>query len=373
MLQFRRLSQSYPQACILAGVTWAGDGRRYYVRLNARGEAEAWCPTLPWADLPLVKLKGAWLSPGGFDLQINGALGLAFNDLEPDDLPQLGTISDWLYAQGLDAILPTLITNEAATRSRSLAVLAQWQSPLVKGIHLEGPFLNPAKRGVHPAVAIQPLRQVDVEPLLQTAPIALITLAPEQMQAPDLITWLCQRPEPVRVSLGHTLANTQQAQAAFAAGADLVTHLFNAMPPLHHREPSVVGVALTSDSVWCCLIADGQHLHPLILKLVLQATARVIVVSDALAPLGLGDGAYPWGDAQQITVSQGTARLTDGTLAGTTQPLLQAVSNLVNWGVCSLPVAIATVCLNPYRWFYRDQSWGQTPQLGDLLLWETSP
>lgn len=142
------------------------------------------------------------------------------------------------------------------------------------------------------------------------------------------------------------------------------------MPPLHHREPGVVGVALTNDHVWCCLIADGQHLHPLILKLVLQATPRVIVVSDALAPLGLGDGTYPWDTDQQITVTQGTARLADGTLAGTTQPLLQAVQHLVAWGVCDLEIAIATVCLNPYRWFYRDPSWGQKPQLGDLLLWQ---
>ncbi len=371
MLQFRRLSQSYPRACILAGATWAGDGRRYYVRLDTRGEAVAWSPTLLWDDLPLVKLKGAWLSPGGFDLQINGALGLAFNDLQTQDLPQLTAISDWLYGQGLDAILPTLITTDAASRSRSLAVLAQWHSPLVKGIHLEGPFLNPNKRGVHPAAAIQPLSQTTIEPLLQTAPIALITLAPEQTQAPDLIAWLSQHK--VRISLGHTLANTQQAQAAFAAGADLVTHLFNAMPPLHHREPGVVGVALTSNTVWCCLIADGQHLHPLIVKLVSQATPRVIVVSDALAPLGLGDGCYPWSEGQQITVTQGTARLADGTLAGTTQPLLQAVSNLVRWGVGDLPLAIATVCLNPYRWFYRDPSWGQKPQLGDLLLWEDRP
>lgn len=119
----------------------------------------------------------------------------------------------------------------------------------------------------------------------------------------------------------------------------MVTHAFNAMPPLHHREPGLLGAAMTNPHVMCGFIADGQHVSPIMLQILLRATQGIFLVSDALAPLGLPDGVYPW-DSRQIEVQGGTARLPDGTLSGTTLPLLVGVENLVNWEICDVETAL---------------------------------
>ena len=129
----------------------------------------------------------------------------------------------------------------------------------------------------------------------------------------------------------------------------MVTHAFNAMPGLHHREPGLLGAALTQDHVQCGFIADGQHVHPAMLKVLLRAgeySKGLFLVSDALAPLGLPDGKYPW-DTREIEVINGTARLPDGTLSGTTRSLLVGVQNLVEWGICDVGNAIALATIAP--------------------------
>lgn len=129
----------------------------------------------------------------------------------------------------------------------------------------------------------------------------------------------------------------------------MVTHAFNAMPSLHHRQPGLLAAALLDSKVWCGFIADGQHINPLMLKLLMQASPEgLFLVSDALSPLGLPDGLYPW-DTRQIKVKDGTARLPDGTLSGTTLPLLQGVQNLVRWGICSVERAIALATEDPRK------------------------
>ena len=126
---------------------------------------------------------------------------------------------------------------------------------------------------------------------------------------------------------------------AIDQGATMVTHAFNAMPSLHHRDVGLLGEAILSDRVWCGLIADGVHVSPEMIKLLYRMKKQIFLVSDALAPLGLPDGTYPWDD-RQITIKNGTARLPDGTLSGTTLPLINAVNNLVDWGVCEIQQAI---------------------------------
>jgi N-acetylglucosamine-6-phosphate deacetylase len=153
----------------------------------------------------------------------------------------------------------------------------------------------------------------------------------------------------ITVSLGHSQATAAQAEEAFELGASMVTHAFNAMPGLHHREPGLLGAALVHPNVYCGMIADGQHLCPTMIQLLLRAGCYekgIFLVSDALAPLGLPDGVYPW-DSRQIEVKNGTARLPDGTLAGTTLPLLVGVQNLVQWGICGVDSAIALATQSP--------------------------
>jgi N-acetylglucosamine-6-phosphate deacetylase len=306
-------------------------------------------------DLPLLDADGDWISLGGVDLQINGALGLAFPDVRMEDFDRLNEICDYLWEQGVDGFLPTIVTTSIDNIHRSLAVFAHFMAnqrqntAQILGIHLEGPFLNRQKRGAHPEAYLLPLTLDRVDDVLgeHAHIVKVITLAPELDPKSEVVPYL--RDLGIIISLGHSLANLEQAQAAFSSGASMVTHAFNAMPGLHHREPGLLGAALTHPGVRCGFIADGQHVHPTMLQLLLRSgnyTEGLFLVSDALSPLGLPDGKYPW-DTRKIEVIDGTARLPDGTLSGTTLPLLVGVQNLVKWGVCDIGNALALATTAP--------------------------
>ena len=302
------------------------------------------------SDGLVLDLLGNWISLGGIDLQINGALGLAFPDLSFDTVNQLKDINQFLWQQGVDGYLPTLVTTSVENIQRSLSALAT-SNPSILGVHLEGPFLNPAKRGAHPAEYLLPLTLDTVKRVLgdYVSLVKVITLAPELDETGEVIPYL--RSLGIIVSLGHSLATAAQAQHAFNQGATMVTHAFNAMPPLHHREPGLLGAAIAHPQVRCGLIADGQHVSPIMMEILLRSSQYeqgVFLVSDALSPLGLPDGIYPW-DTRQIEVIDGTARLLDGTLSGTTLPLLVGVQNLVKWGICDVEQAIALATVAPRR------------------------
>ena len=324
----------------------------------------------------LIDVAGDWVSLGGVDLQINGGLGLAFTDLSLDDEYILREICQYLWNQGVDAFLPTLVTTSVENIQRSLSVIAEFVAsyppcpPLAKGgqegvgvaqilgVHLEGPFLNPQKRGAHPAEYLLPLTIDNIKRVLgdYADVVKVMTLAPELDTTGEVIPYL--RSLGITVSLGHSQATATQAEDAFKRGASMVTHAFNAMPGLHHREPGLLGAALVHPGVYCGLIADGQHVSPIMVDLLLRVCrgtampcphdGKIFLVSDALAPIGLSDGVYPW-DMRQIEVKNGTARLADGTLAGTTLPLLVGVENLVQWGMCGVEEAIALATEAPRR------------------------
>jgi N-acetylglucosamine-6-phosphate deacetylase len=336
-------------------------------------------------DLPTVDVEGDWISLGGVDLQINGALGLAFPDVQMGDLVggacqndnRLQQICDFLWTQGVDEFLPTIVTTSIENIHRSLAVFAAYMAQQhpntaqIIGIHLEGPFLNPQKRGAHPQAYLMPLELAFVTNILSkyTDIIRVITLAPELDQTGTIVSHL--RSLGVIVSLGHSQANFAQAESAFASGASMVTHAFNAMPGLHHREPGLLGAALTQQHVRCGFIADGQHVHPAMLKVLVRAgrySEGLFLVSDALSPLGLPDGKYPWDD-REIEVINGTARLSDGTLSGTTRSLLVGVQNLVQWGVCDVGNAIDLATIAPRRAI--GLSGDYVGQAANLLRWSS--
>ncbi|MBW4451189.1 MAG: N-acetylglucosamine-6-phosphate deacetylase [Nostoc indistinguendum CM1-VF10] len=295
----------------------------------------------------LLDVAGDWISLGGVDLQINGALGLAFPDLSAENAHLLMKISRFLWDVGVDGFLPTLVTTSVENIQRSLAIIAeilrsQQAGAKILGVHLEGPFLNFQKRGAHPAEYLLPLTIDEVKRVLADYAhvVKVITLAPELDLTGEVIPYL--RSLGITVSLGHSQATAAQAQRAFEEGATMVTHAFNAMPALHHREPGLLGAAINHPDVMCGFIADGEHVTPMMLQILLRASnyeKGLFLVSDALSPLGLPDGFYPW-DTRQIEVKNGTARLADGTLSGTTLPLLVGVQNLVKWGICDVESAI---------------------------------
>lgn len=307
-----------------------------------------------------LDLGGDWLSLGGVDLQINGCLGLAFPDLDPSHLPVLEDICDYLWQQGIDAFLPTIVTTSVKKIQRSLTVIDKFiqrqtsnkkATAKILGAHLEGPFLNPEKRGAHPAEYLLTPSLETVEWVLKdlARTVKIVTLAPELDLSSEVIPYL--KDLGITISLGHSQASDREAKQAFSSGASMVTHAFNAMPSLHHRQPGLLGEAIVNPKVYCGLIADGQHVSPIAIEILLRASdweRGVFLVSDALAPIGLADGIYPW-DERQIEVKNGTAKLADGTLAGTTLPLLTSAENLVRWGICQVETAIALATEAPRK------------------------
>ena len=332
-------------------------GKEGLYQLAVKGEIKDIALQIDAPDVPTLDLKGDWLSLGGIDLQINGGLGLAFPDLEISNLSKLNQICDFLWQQGVDGFLPTIVTTSVEKIQRSLAIISQFMATQVRtntarvlGVHLEGPFLNYQKRGAHPEQYLLPLTIDNIKRVIgdYSQIVRVITLAPELDCSNSAIAYL--RSQNIIVSLGHSLATAAEAKQAFDLGASMVTHAFNAMPSLHHRQPGLLGEAIVNPNVYCGLIADGNHVCPTMLEIVLKASnydRGVFLVSDALSPIGLSDGVYPW-DEREITVIEGTARLADGTLSGTTLPLLVGVENLVEWG-CSLHRAIAMATESPRK------------------------
>jgi N-acetylglucosamine-6-phosphate deacetylase len=282
------------------------------------------------------------LSPGFVDLQVNG---LGRWDVGAGQLAPLGAA---LAAAGTTSWCPTLT-------SRPLPAYAAWfaanpdAAPGELGVHLEGPFLSPRRAGAHP---VEALRAPDASFLAGLpARVRLVTLAPELPGALDAIGGL--RARGVTVALGHSDATYDLAVAAVEAGASLVTHVFNAMAPLHHRSPGLAGAALADDRLVPCVIGDGVHVHPAVLSLVLRAGPAVLV-SDAVATAGLH-------------VVDGAARRPDGTLAGSVITLADAVRTAVGAGV-PLGVALTAATRTPAEAIGRPDLGGLRPGApGDVV------
>ena len=214
------------------------------------------------------------------------------------------------------------------------------------GVHLEGPFLSPARLGAHPPEARRDPDPALLERLLAAGPVRLVTLAPELPGADELIDLCLGRG--VAVSCGHSDATADEAAAAFDRGARAVTHVFNAMRPLRHRDPGIAGAALVRDDVVVQMIVDGVHLAAETAALVWRsAHGRVALVTDAIAGAGLGDGTVRLGDLE-IEISDGVARSPSGVLAGSTLTMIQAVRNLHALGA-SFEEAVGAATTVPAR------------------------
>jgi N-acetylglucosamine-6-phosphate deacetylase len=327
-----------------------GGDRRWRLAVDGEGWITAVEPIPAGSSAAGDDWGGDWLSPAGVDLQINGGLGLAFPELSEADLPRLLELLELLWRDGVEAICPTLVTCGVAPLRQALAVLEQARQQhrpgrcQLLGAHLEGPFLNPARRGAHPEQYLAaPSLQALAERIDGFADqIDLVTLAPELEGAEAVIAALRQRG--IVVSLGHSAASDAEAAAAFDAGVTMLTHSFNAMAGLNHRAPGPVAAAALRGGIALGLIADGVHVHPgMALLLQRLAPEQVVLVSDALAPYGLGEGRHRW-DERLLLVQDGSCRLEDGTLAGATLPLLEGVVRLASWGAPpERAIAAATV------------------------------
>lgn len=304
-------------------------------------------PTHPdeTADVETIDATGLCVAPGFIDLQVNGGFGADFSNADPSGLRQA---SQKLARHGVTSFLPTLITASIDEMRAAMSAVNDTNLSSILGVHLEGPFISPDKRGTHNATDIQTPSLETLEQLTDGFEdlIALVTLAPELPSAHELMTSIEKFAVP---AVGHSNATFAETKAAFEAGAPMVTHLFNAMSGLHHREPGVVGAALVAD-VMAGLIVDGVHVHPDVVDLTVRCKGieKLCLISDAISATGMGDGRWPLGDLT-IEVTDDVARNSAGRLAGSVLTLDRAVANLMRFADASLPEAVRAVTHNPAR------------------------
>jgi N-acetylglucosamine-6-phosphate deacetylase len=273
--------------------------------------------------------------PGFVDLQVNGYAGVDFSAAGEDGHEVAAAA---LLADGVTAFQPTIITAEIEAMVDSVARVRQVEGgPQVIGVHLEGPFLSPEKPGAHDEAALRAPEVVTLEVLLAAGTVTQVTLAPELPGALELIDLLVERG--ITVSCGHTDADASAAHLAFDRGASAVTHIFNAMRRPDARDSGIAVAALGRDGVFVTAVVDGHHLADDTVRTVWRAAGdRLVLISDAVAAAAAPDGDYTLGGNVPIHSGAGVARNADGSLAGSTLSMLDAVRNLHALGI---PLAAA--------------------------------
>ena len=309
------------------------------------------------SEVTVIELGGDLIAPGYVDLHIHGGAGFDVMDDVADGLP---AVERGLARHGVTSYYPTTVTAPLDTTLRALERLANAieTSPQVSkadcrarplGVHLEGPFISHLRRGVHPAADLLPPRLDTFDRFWQAARghIRMMTIAPELDGAPEVIAEAARRG--VCVSLGHSDADSEGAARGITAGARHATHTFNAMRPLDHRSPGILGAVLTDDRLSADIIADGVHLDPAIVKLVAEAKGpeQTVLITDAIAATGMPDGRYRLG-LIDVDVKDGKC-MAGGKLAGSVLTMDKAVRNLARFAGWSLPQAVAAASRNPAR------------------------
>ena len=294
-------------------------------------------------------------APGFVDVHIHGAGGRDVMEGSPD---ALSTVAKTIARHGTTSFLATTVTASPDDTCRSVEGIADYiahqfeaaeSKAEVLGIHYEGPFINKARRGVHPPEWVQLPNAELLQRLLQAASGTgrLITIAPELLGAVPFIK--AAREAGVVVGMGHTDATYEQARAAIAQGVRHAVHVYNAMRPFSHRDSGVIGAVLTSPEVTAELIADGVHVEEAAMRILLQAKGPgcIILISDGLSATGMPDGKYMLGKFE-VTVSGGVCRNAEGKLAGSTLTLDRALRNVVGLGI-AVADAVQMLTANPAK------------------------
>ncbi|RYY74159.1 MAG: N-acetylglucosamine-6-phosphate deacetylase [Gammaproteobacteria bacterium] len=307
------------------------------------------CPAndLPSQVANTIDLKQQRLVPGFIDTQVNGGGGALFNDAPT--LETLRIISEAHRAFGTTGFYPTLISDNLEVMQAGITAVKQAikkKVPGVLGIHLEGPFLNPERKGVHDASKFKIIDESAFQ-ILTSLDIGktLITLAPE-LTTPEMIKRLINAG--VIVSAGHSAATYEQTKIALASGLTSFTHLFNAMTPFTSREPGMVGAALEDKNSWCGIIADGFHVHPASLKIAYQAKTRgkIILVTDAMPSVGAINKNFML-NGELIRYDNGKLTTATGTLAGSDLTMISTVTNAISFLDITLDEAIRMASTYP--------------------------
>jgi N-acetylglucosamine-6-phosphate deacetylase len=305
-----------------------------------------------------VDLAGGILAPGFIDVQVNGGGGALMNDGPNEDV--VARIAESHRKYGTVGMMPTLMTDTPGKMGAAIAAVRQARRRFrsVLGIHLEGPFLDPARKGAHDASFIRPIEQSDIEMIADAdCGAVMLTLAPNRVPA-DAIRALAARG--VLVSLGHSEADYEEAQAGLAAGARAFTHLFNAMSPFQARKPGMVGAALDSKDAFVGIIADGYHVHPASLRIAFAAEPhdRMMLITDAMPPAADGPDIFLL-QGRRVARVDGCLRLGDGTIAGSVITMDEAVRYCVGAVGVTLARALAMASRTPATFLRRDHDLGR--------------
>ena len=331
-----------PDRTIARGWLLAEDGK---IAACAPGDAP------DYADVKIIHGEGLTILPGFIDLHAHGGNGF---DVMQGDMESLHGMAQYFATGGVTSFLATTWTDSNDNVTRALKAVAEAsKSPsngaTILGAHLEGPFLNPKRCGAQHSGLIRHADPVEAVPWLDLDVIRLLALAPEFQQNHWLIKEAAARG--MTVSVAHSDATYSQMTAAANMGLSHATHSYNAMSPLHHREPGVVGALLSIDSISCELICDLLHVHPAAIQVLWRCKGpdKLVLVTDSVKIAGLRDGRYHFSH-QDVHKKDGAVRLVaDGTLAGTTLTMNVALRNLMNVTSASLEDVWQTASLNPAR------------------------
>ena len=305
--------------------------------------------------------RGAFVCPGFIDLHIHGS-----NDCDVMDATaeSLSGLSAFLLRHGVTGFLGTTLTESSEKIEAALSAMRDFMktphSPLL-GIHLEGPYLNPEYRGSQAQEHLRLPRPAEYLPWFAAGHIKLITMAPELPGGDELMRDACAHG--ITVSIGHSGASYEAAQGYFARGASQITHTFNGMVGIHHRQPGLFVAALERPETSFEVIADGVHVHPAVLRMLLRLVGgeRLLAITDAMRAAGLPDGRFALSD-RWVTVVDGVSRSEDGRLAGSTLTMDQALKNLMRFCGLTLAEALPMVTRAPAR------AIGVYPQKGSLQI-----
>ena len=300
-------------------------------------------------------------APGFIDLHVHGSRG---RDIMDGTLETLATVSSSLAAHGTTSFLATTLSARDSDTEVALRGFAAHHNEIVEGarpigVHMEGPYLNPIRKGTHNASYLKPAELHAFHRFVQLSGNAVrkMTIAPEMDPGLEVIREALRMG--VQISMGHSDATVEQAKAAADAGVNQATHTFNAMRNFHQREPGILGLVLTDNRIFAELIADGVHVHPVAVRLLwrMKGSDRTILITDGLSAVDMPDGEYPLGD-KTVVVKDGACRDSEGSLAGSTLTLERAVRNLVNWLDIPQFEALAAASATPARSMKLDQTKG---------------
>ena len=291
-------------------------------------------------DERLIDAHGLWVIPGLIDIHVHGSYGHDTMDATPEALHEMAR---FFASRGVTSFLPTTISTASEAITAAIDNISTTEQPPdgahVLGVHLEGPYLNMEFKGAQPPEHIRNPDPKEYLSWLANSKVRLITVAPEIEGAISLIDHGVS--QGIQFAVGHSGASYEEMLIAANHGLRQATHTFNGMLGIHHRRPGTAGAVLTDDRVYAQVIADGVHLHPAIVKLLVRSktTARTIMITDAMRAAGLADGEYDLG-GHVIMVKDGVARIESGSLAGSTLTMDMALRNMIRFTGLSLSEAL---------------------------------